>query len=180
VNVQLIDALKDRHLGTAYERTLADSLGLQGELASQIADELRVTLVRMKKRGSGPSQLKTPTAYLVYLEANQIERNPDTLLEDYKKRSSLPESIGLDPKFALAHARWLQSAPRFFIITSRSRAGNQKRVSKPRPHWSCNRISRKRISRSVNAFTDRPELRSALVESIRRCSWRRTTASPQY
>ena len=38
VNVQLIDALKDRHLwAKRYERTLADSLGLQGELASLIA-----------------------------------------------------------------------------------------------------------------------------------------------
>src|SRR5256886_9367486 len=45
VNVQLIDALKDRHLwANRYERTLADSLGLQGELASEIAEALRVTL----------------------------------------------------------------------------------------------------------------------------------------
>ena len=34
VNVQLIDALQDRHLwANRYDRTLADSLGLQGELA---------------------------------------------------------------------------------------------------------------------------------------------------
>src|SRR5205823_7868133 len=43
VNVQLIDALKDRHLwANRYERTLADSLGLQGELAAEIAEALRV------------------------------------------------------------------------------------------------------------------------------------------
>ncbi|MBV9619169.1 MAG: hypothetical protein JO201_08150, partial [Verrucomicrobia bacterium] len=41
VNVQLIDVLKDRHLwASRYERTLADSLGLQGELATEIANEL--------------------------------------------------------------------------------------------------------------------------------------------
>src|SRR3984893_5715787 len=45
VNVQLIDALHDRHIwANRYDRTLADSLGLQGELASEIADALRVTL----------------------------------------------------------------------------------------------------------------------------------------
>ena len=45
VNVQLIDALHDRHLwANRYDRTLADSLGLQGELAAEIADALRVAL----------------------------------------------------------------------------------------------------------------------------------------
>src|SRR6266481_7188741 len=50
VNVQLIDALKDRHLwANRYERTLADSLGLQGELAAEIAEALRVTLSPKEK-----------------------------------------------------------------------------------------------------------------------------------
>ena len=106
VNVQLIDALKDRHLwAQRYERTLADSLGLQGELASQIADELRVTLSPNEKARI-EAKPENADAYLVYLQANQIERNPDTLLEDYKKAEQLyVRAIGLDPKFALAHAR---------------------------------------------------------------------------
>ncbi len=38
VSVQLIDARTDRHLwGENYDRTLADSLSLQGELATEIA-----------------------------------------------------------------------------------------------------------------------------------------------
>jgi TolB-like protein/Flp pilus assembly protein TadD len=107
VNVQLIDALKDRHLwAQRYERTLADSLGLQGELAAQIADELRVTLSPTEKARVGTKPTDNTDAYLVYLQANQIERNPDTLLEDYKKAEQLYlNAIGLDPKFALAHAR---------------------------------------------------------------------------
>src|SRR4029434_7618311 len=45
VNVQLIDAVRDRHLwANRYDRTMANSLGLQGELASEIAEALRVTL----------------------------------------------------------------------------------------------------------------------------------------
>jgi tetratricopeptide (TPR) repeat protein len=40
------------------------------------------------------------------LRANQIERNPDTLLEDYKAAEQLyQQAIAVDPKFALAHAR---------------------------------------------------------------------------
>ena len=107
VNVQLIDALKDRHLwAQRYERTLADSLGLQGELAGQIADELRVTLSPNEKARLEIKPTENADAYLVYLQANQIERNPDTLLEDFKKADQLyAEAIELDPKFALAHAR---------------------------------------------------------------------------
>src|SRR5438874_9729812 len=38
VSVQLIDALTDRHIWVQnYNRTLADSLALQGELATEIA-----------------------------------------------------------------------------------------------------------------------------------------------
>ena len=107
VNVQLIDALKDRHLWAhRYERTLADSLGLQGELAAEIAEALRVTLSPNEKARVQTKPTENADAYLVYLQANQIERNPDTLLEDYKKAEQLYlTAIGLDPKFALARAR---------------------------------------------------------------------------
>jgi serine/threonine-protein kinase len=41
-----------------------------------------------------------------YLRANQLSRNPDTLLEDYKAAEQLyMQAIALDPEFALAHAR---------------------------------------------------------------------------
>ena len=41
VNVQLIDTRNNRQIwANRYDRTLVDSLGLQGELASEIADTL--------------------------------------------------------------------------------------------------------------------------------------------
>ncbi|HEV3147799.1 MAG TPA: adenylate/guanylate cyclase domain-containing protein [Chthoniobacterales bacterium] len=107
VTVQLIDARHDRHLwANRYDRPLADSLGLQGELAEEIADALRVTLspeekARVEKKPTGNAD-----AYVVYLQANHIQRNPDTLLEDFKKAEQLYlRAITLDPTFALAHAR---------------------------------------------------------------------------
>ena len=116
VNVQLIDALKDRHLwAKRYEGTLADSLGLQGELAGLIADELRVTLSPNEKARIEAKPTESADAYLVYLQANQIERNPDTLLEDYKKAEQLYlRAIELDPKFALAHARLASTCAEIF------------------------------------------------------------------
>jgi len=84
----------------------SDSLGLQGELASQIADELRVTLSPNEKARIEAKPTENADAYLVYLQANRIERNADTLLENCKKAEQLyVKAIGLDPKFALAHAR---------------------------------------------------------------------------
>src|SRR5256714_553464 len=116
VNVQLIDALKDRHLwAKRYERTLADSLGLQGELASLIADELRVTLSPNEKARLETKPTENADAYLAYLQANQIERNPDTLLEDFKKADQLyTKAIALDQNFALAHARLASTSAAIF------------------------------------------------------------------
>ena len=116
VTVQLIDALKDRHLwANRYDRTLADSLGLQGELAGEIAEALRVTLSPDEKARVETKPTENTEAYLVYLQANQIQRNPDTLLEDFKKADRLYQTaITLDPKFALAHARLASTAAQIF------------------------------------------------------------------
>jgi len=107
VTVQLIDALTDRHLwANRYDRTLADSLGLQGELAAEIAEALRVTLSPDEKARVETKPTENSEAYVFYLRANQIARNPDTLLEDLNKAEQFyVQAITLDPNFALAHAR---------------------------------------------------------------------------
>src|SRR5437867_5971942 len=107
VNVQLVDAGSARQIwANSYDRTLADSLGLQGELASEIADALRATLSTDEQARVTAKPTQNPDAYVFYLRANQISRNPDTLLEDYKTAKQLyMQAIALDPNFALAHAR---------------------------------------------------------------------------
>jgi TolB-like protein/Tfp pilus assembly protein PilF len=107
VNVQLIDTRKNRQIwANRYDRTLVDSLGLQGELASEIADTLRATLSEDEKARATTKPTQNADAYVFYLRANQISRNPDTLLEDYKTAEQLyMQAIELDPNFALAHAR---------------------------------------------------------------------------
>ena len=107
VNVQLVDAQSARQIwANRYDRTLADSLGLQGELASEIADALRATLSTDEQARVTAKLTRNPDAYVFYLRANQISRNPDTLLEDYKAAEQLyMQAIALDPDFALAHAR---------------------------------------------------------------------------
>jgi len=107
VNVQLIDARTDRHIwANRYDRTLTDSLGLQGELASEIAEALRASLTADEKVRVAIKPTQNADAYVFYLRANQISRNPDTLLEDYKAAEQLfSQAIALDANFAVAHAR---------------------------------------------------------------------------
>src|SRR5262249_11878356 len=107
VNVQLVDAQSARQIwANRYDRTLADSLGLQGELASEIADALRATLTTDEQARITAKPTQNPDAYVFYLRANQISRNPATLLADYKTAEQLyAQAIALDPDFALAHAR---------------------------------------------------------------------------
>ena len=116
VAVQLIDARRDRHIwANRYDRTLADSLGLQGELAAEIAEALRVTLSPDEKARVQTKPTGNTDAYVVYLRANQIQRNPDTLLEDYKTAERLyRQAIALDPSFALAHARLASTCAAIF------------------------------------------------------------------
>ena len=116
VNVQLIDALHDHHLwANRYDRTLADSLGLQGELASEIASALRATLSPEEKARVETKPTGNADAYVFYLRANQVERNPDTLLEDFKRAEQLYlQAITLDPAFALAHARLASTRAQIF------------------------------------------------------------------
>lgn len=116
VNVQLIDAQHDRHLwANKYDRTLADSLGIEGELATEIADALRATLTPDEKIRVVRKPTQNADAYDLYLRALPYERGPDTLLGDYKRAEQLyGKAIALDPDFALAHAHLASTCAEIF------------------------------------------------------------------
>jgi TolB-like protein/Tfp pilus assembly protein PilF len=116
VSVQLIDARNDRHLwAKRYDRPLADSLGLQGELASEIASELRATLSPEEKDRVVTKPTGNPDAYVLYLKARAYESNPDRLFEDFKLAERLyAEAIQHDPSFALAYARLSATLARIY------------------------------------------------------------------
>lgn len=107
VNVQLIDSRNDHHIwANRYDRTLPDALGLQGELAAEIAEALRATLSPEEKARVETKPTVNPDAYVIYLRARQYEFSPDTLLQDYRIAEQLyAQAVALDPSFALAHAR---------------------------------------------------------------------------
>jgi TolB-like protein/class 3 adenylate cyclase/Tfp pilus assembly protein PilF len=116
VTAQLINARTDMHeWAERYDRDLADVFAIQSEIAKAIADQLEAKLspqeqARVEERPTGNTE-----AYALYLRANQIARNPDTLLEDYKAAVQLyMQAIALDPDFALAHARLASTTAEIF------------------------------------------------------------------
>jgi serine/threonine-protein kinase len=107
VTAQLIDARSDtQQWAEHYDRDLADVFAIQSEIAKAIADQLKAKLSPQEKASVEEIPTANTEAYVLYLRANQIERNPDTMLEDYKIAEGLfVQAIELDPNFALAHAR---------------------------------------------------------------------------
>src|SRR6266849_3606007 len=107
VSVQLIDALTDRHIWVQnYDRTLADSLALQGELATEIAAAVGATLSPQEKAWVTAKPTNNPAAYDAYLRGRAFaggspfdKSNVERTIQSYQ------EAVKLDPSFALAWAR---------------------------------------------------------------------------
>jgi TolB-like protein/class 3 adenylate cyclase/cytochrome c-type biogenesis protein CcmH/NrfG len=104
VSVQLIDARTDRHIWAQnYDRTLADSLALQGELATEIATGVGSTLSPQEKARVEATPTKNTSAYDAYLRGRafaagvQGERsNVEGAIRSFR------EAVKLDPNFTLA------------------------------------------------------------------------------
>jgi TolB-like protein/Flp pilus assembly protein TadD len=107
VNVQLIDARNDRHIwAERYDRAVADSIGLQGELATQIATALKAKLAPEEKARLDARPTTNSEAYVLYLTALGREATINSSSEDEIAADQLyMQAIALDPGFALAWAR---------------------------------------------------------------------------
>jgi eukaryotic-like serine/threonine-protein kinase len=107
VSVQLIDARADRHLwGENYDRTLADSLSLQGDLATEIAAAVGAALSPQEKARVEAKPTNNPAAYDAYLRARAIPVDWGFALKgDIDSAIRLYEqAVKLDPNFTLAWA----------------------------------------------------------------------------
>src|SRR6266853_1103368 len=106
VSVQLIDAVTDRHIWVQnYDRTLADSLALQGELATEIAAGVGATLSPQEKARVEAKPTNNTAAYDAYLRGRAFaagspfdKATVDGAIHSYQ------EAVKLDPTFVLAWA----------------------------------------------------------------------------
>jgi serine/threonine protein kinase/Flp pilus assembly protein TadD len=124
VNVQLIDARYDRHLwAERYDRTVADSIGLQGELATQIAAALKTTLAPEEMARFAAKPTANSEAYVLYLTALGKEATDEIAAEQL-----YVQATAVDPTFALAYARaslmntWISSYGQFSARNKKARA----------------------------------------------------------
>lgn len=106
INVQLIDAASDKHLwAETYDRelTAAGVFAIQSEIATSIADSLRVTLSAEEHERLDSAPTQSLAAFETYFRGKQLleERTRESL---YQAVEYFDEVVALDPDFALAHS----------------------------------------------------------------------------
>jgi serine/threonine-protein kinase len=112
VKVQLTDAFQDRLVwAERYDRSIADSITLQGELAMEIASALRARLSTEEQTSVAAKPTQNAEAYVLYLRGLEQQAGTATYkgLQSVRAQERLfGQAVALDPDFALAHARLSQ------------------------------------------------------------------------
>src|SRR5436190_3708682 len=106
INVQLIRVATDEHLwAESYNRKLDDIFGVEGEVATAIADQLKATLTGAEEKAVTARPTDNAAAYDAFLRGLSIEHNSYGYDTYQKAERSYVKAVELDPKFALAWAR---------------------------------------------------------------------------
>ena len=106
VNVQLIRAATDEHLwAESYNRKLDDVFGVEGEVASAIADQLNAKLSGTEQKAVTEKPTQNTAAYDAYLRGLAIEHTQYGYEAYQQAARDYIEAVQLDPNFAFAWAR---------------------------------------------------------------------------
>jgi TolB-like protein/tetratricopeptide (TPR) repeat protein/predicted Ser/Thr protein kinase len=117
ITAQLIDTVNGYHIWSQnYDRDLRDNLALQTDIATAVAQEMRVRLLgdeaaRIEVGGTHNSE-----AYDAYLRGMQIEVTVQDTASARRALAAFDQAIALDPNFAAAHthrARALRNLANF-------------------------------------------------------------------
>jgi len=124
INVQLIKAATDEHLwAESYNRKLDDIFGVEGEVATAIADQLRTKLSGAEEKAVTEKPTQNAAAYDAYLRGVAIEQSRYGNSSYKDAAQKYQEAVQLDPKFALAWAR-LAIARSYLFWNNIDRANN--------------------------------------------------------
>jgi TolB-like protein/class 3 adenylate cyclase/Tfp pilus assembly protein PilF len=105
INVQLIRAATDEHLwAESYNRKLDDIFGVEGEVATAIAEALNAKVTGNEKQAITAKATNNPEAYAAYLRGVALYRKGAST-EGYRSAQQfLEQAVLLDPGFATAWA----------------------------------------------------------------------------
>ena len=102
ISTELVDVKDNRRLwGGQYNRKLGDVLKLQGEIAQEITDRLRLKLTSEEKQRLAKRSTDNPEAYQLYL-LGRFYRNQRA---NQKAIDYLEQAIKKDPNYAPAYAQ---------------------------------------------------------------------------
>ncbi|HLY91976.1 MAG TPA: winged helix-turn-helix domain-containing protein, partial [Candidatus Angelobacter sp.] len=104
LNIQLIQTRNERHLwANSYDRELANALTLQGELAREIAGQIKLRLTPEQEERLAKSQRVDPETYILYLQGRFYwqQRSEASLT---KAIGYFEQAVARDPNFAQAYA----------------------------------------------------------------------------
>jgi TolB-like protein len=112
ISVQLIDAKKDEHIWSAnFDRRMTDIMGVQGEIAKQVAENLNTVLSEQEVRQIEKISTQDATAYDNYLRARFLLHKANSAHRaDFEKSGVLnclsyyEKAIAADSSFAEAYA----------------------------------------------------------------------------
>src|SRR6266513_1500356 len=127
VNVQLIDANSDEHIwANDYDRDLTDVFAIQSDLAHEIANALQAKLSDTEKALMERKPTENGEAYLAFVQAHDLQCAVEDLGKLKQSEQLYARAIELDPKFALALARYSQLESWIFHIFDSTRERRQK------------------------------------------------------
>jgi TolB-like protein/Tfp pilus assembly protein PilF len=107
ITVQLINAVSGFHMWSqTYDRNLTDILNVQAEVATSVAQQLKIKLAGSENSLLEMGGTTNSTAYEAYLRGSELLSNWDVGDTDLLAAlAALDQAIALDPNFALAHAK---------------------------------------------------------------------------
>jgi TolB-like protein/Flp pilus assembly protein TadD len=106
INVQLIRTATDEHVwAESYNRKLDDVFGVEGEVASAIADQLNAKLSGTEQKAVTEKPTQNTAAYDAYLRGLAIEHTQYSYEAYQQAARDYVEAVQLDPNFAFAWAR---------------------------------------------------------------------------
>jgi TolB-like protein/Tfp pilus assembly protein PilF len=129
VNVQLIEAENDSHLwAESYDRDIKNIFSVESEVAQNVADALKATLLPAESARIADVPTKNPAAYDLFLKGqylfNQLQTSAskDPVADGKAATDFYRRAVAADPDFALAFARlsYLQSYLHWYGVDNSS------------------------------------------------------------